>query len=561
MGKVKDMEETALIKAFRRLSQGSKQSVQNGHSLDDFDQYMHVDRPIDRTVRKSMDAIREQGGGILFLVGSAGDGKSHMISKLKEDYTDFEFRNDASESPWPNIKSIEALKIFLQDYKDTTIGTTSTKMLVAINMGKLCAFIDDSEVKNGFSEVVKCAETLFDEDNLRHEEKPRIKIVSFANHQIFELFPEKVENTYPVDSLFIKTVLNKITSVSYNNFFRDAYLKSKPIGSDFDPCYVNYQLLCMPEIQNAIVMIVIEAIIRFKLMLTPRELFDFLYRIVVPDCYAEYNPSKNFFQSLLPTILFAGGENKILKCISLLDPLKFGSIDHNDYLSELFTSISMPEDDDLGKLKGNIDDHFFDILDEFYKNNRNNVEDISKLLFRLKHLLNYHSESPEYRSFLSILCGYYANDADKLFPLYEIIQQSLPHFYGSYTDKTNIIPLDIQGKEYKLFVSCDNLMPDPQFDVPFSENNRNQFVIEIDTKWKVKEQISLKVEYQLYEYLCKLQRGKLAQTDDRNHNLSLSEFIGKLVKQTNYQEKILILTPDNQQLTLSRTFGKKITLK
>lgn len=137
------MDDTALIKAFRRLSQGSKQSVQNGKELDDFDRYLHIDRPIDKAVRDAMDSIRKEGGGILFLVGSAGDGKSHIISSLKKDYTDFEFRNDASESPWPNIESIDALKIFLTDFKDATLHSTSTKMLVAINMGKLSAFIDD----------------------------------------------------------------------------------------------------------------------------------------------------------------------------------------------------------------------------------------------------------------------------------------------------------------------------------------------------------------------------------------------------------------------------------
>ena len=74
------MDDTELVKAFRRLSQGSKQSVQSGKELDDFDKLLHVDRPIDRAVRDAMDGIRMEGGGILFLVGSAGDGKSHMIS-------------------------------------------------------------------------------------------------------------------------------------------------------------------------------------------------------------------------------------------------------------------------------------------------------------------------------------------------------------------------------------------------------------------------------------------------------------------------------------------------
>lgn len=225
------MDDTALIKVFKRLCQGSNQSVQNGIILDDFDRYMHVDRPIDNAVRKAMEDIRQEGGGILFLVGSAGDGKSHMISTLKNEYNDFEFRNDASESPWPNVESIDALKIFLNNFKDATLHTTTSKMLVAINMGKLSAFIDDEQVKTEFAEIAKCAKTLFDEDNLHHDETERVRIVSFANHQIFELYPEKKDEVYPIGSNFIKIVLDKITSKSYDNIFRNAFNSSKPIGS------------------------------------------------------------------------------------------------------------------------------------------------------------------------------------------------------------------------------------------------------------------------------------------------------------------------------------------
>lgn len=555
------MNETALIKAFKRLSQGSKQSVQCGLELDDFDEYMHVDRPIDKAVRKAMDSIRLNGGGILFLVGSAGDGKSHMISTLKKDYTDFEFRNDASESPWRTVSSIDALKIFLTDFKDITLHSTKTKMLVAINMGKLSAFVDDPDVQTEFKEITECAKTLFDEDNLRHKETEYVKIVSFANHQIFEIFPEQKNVLYPVDSHFIKTVLRKITNKAYNNLFCTAYNNSIPLGTDFDPCYVNYQFLCIPEIQDAIVKFIIEAIIRFKLTLTPRELFDFIYRIIVPENFTTFNPSKDFFKSLLPNILFAGGDNKILRCLAKLDPLKHGNIKHNDYLSELFTSISLPKEDCFNTLNGKIHSRFFMIIDEYYKNNRNNIEDISKLLFHIKHLMEYHSESEEYRAFLQILCGYYANDEERLYPLYETIQNCIPHFYGSYTDKTNIVPLNIRGREYKLFASCDNLKAIPAETVPFDTNNRNKFVVEIDTLWKITTPIFLKVEFQLYESLCKIQRGKLAQTDDRNRNLSFSEFINNLVKQTDFKDKIIIITSDNHQLVLSKTFGKKITLQ
>ena len=168
------MEDTALIKVFRRLSQGSKQSVQSGKELDAFDKYMHVDRPIDKVVRDAMNDIQQEGGGILFLVGSAGDGKSHMISTLNKEYPDFMFKNDASESPWPTVDSIDALKIFLADFKDATLQSTTSKMLVAINMGKLSAFIDDAEVQASFSEIVKCAKTLFDSISIGTSLKPHI---------------------------------------------------------------------------------------------------------------------------------------------------------------------------------------------------------------------------------------------------------------------------------------------------------------------------------------------------------------------------------------------------
>lgn len=554
------MEESKLVKAFKRLSQGSKQSVQNGQDLDAFDKYLHVERPIEKAVRKEMDEIRAQNGGLLLLVGSAGDGKSHMIASLKKDYPDFKYRNDASESPDPQMEAREYLKHCLEDFNDDSIASTNTKLMVAINMGKLSEFIDEDDVKDRFHELVACAKTLFDEDNLHHEQTERIRIVSFGNHQIFELYPEKKED-YPVDSQFIRTVLKKITDPSESNLFYQAYKASKPIGKDYDPAYINYELLRIPAIQDSIVKILIEAIIRYKLLLTPRELFDFVYRIVVPDTLKEFKKAEHFFSSLLPSLLFGGGESRILKTIALLDPLKQGCIDHNNKLSNLFTSVEIPADI-AAALQGKVHQNFFDTLTQFYRNNRRDVDNISKLIFRLEHLLDYHSESDEYKEFLDILCGYYNKDTERIEKLYDNINNCIPHYYGSYTNDDHIVPLNIQGKDYKLFVNCKDLMPVwNDDDVDFNPDNRNQFVIEIMTRWEVQSPLTLKVEYQLYEDLCKICKGKLTLATERDHNLLFGRFISELVLQTDYQNSILILSPNNKQLTLKRGLGKKLTLR
>ena len=230
-------------------------------------------------------------------------------------------------------------------------------------------------------------------------------------------------------------------------------------------------------------------------------------------------------------------------------------------LSELFSSNSIPDEPCYMKICKGVHNSFTVTLNEFYKNNRNNVEDISKLLFRINHLMKYHSESDEYKAFLSILCGYYSNDAERLYPIYETIEKSIPHFYGSYTDQVHVIPLDIQGRNYKLFVSCDNMKPLPDLNVPFDNDNRNQFIIEVETKWIINTEIKLVVEYQLFEYLSRINNGKLAQMSDRNHNLAFNHFISELVGQSDFKDRICILTPDNHHLTLSRVFGNKVTLK
>ncbi len=130
---------------FKRLSHGSFDAVQNGSQLSPLAGYLNVDRPIEINIRKQMDAVTESGGGLVLLIGNAGDGKSHIISKLKSlgKYDDFEFYNDATASCSPNMSSIETLKVALRNFDDEHLESTTKKMLLAINLGKLYYFIDD----------------------------------------------------------------------------------------------------------------------------------------------------------------------------------------------------------------------------------------------------------------------------------------------------------------------------------------------------------------------------------------------------------------------------------
>ena len=154
--------DNELISVLRQLRQDSKESVNSGKNLSDFSRYMHVERSVEFLLKTCMVDISALGGGIVLLVGSAGDGKSHMLSSLKSEIDNMGFMsyNDATESNSPRLSAIEILKKALLQFNDDNLMNTTQKLLLAINLGKLSAFVDDCEVQNDFSQLVKVTQHL-----------------------------------------------------------------------------------------------------------------------------------------------------------------------------------------------------------------------------------------------------------------------------------------------------------------------------------------------------------------------------------------------------------------
>lgn len=340
------MTDSNLCKTLFNLSQSSIESVQTGNGFSYIDNYLHTERPISSELLDRMIEIDQAGGGIILLVGSAGDGKSHLLSKVKSlggnGWSSDSFYNDATASCSPNKTAIETLKEALMDFSDGNLYLTNKKKILAINLGKLNAFIDDRDIREIYGEIAKAAAPLFDDNNSTPPlNTERVKIVEFSNKQVFELLPDN-EGYDSLKSDFLSNILDKLVvpnSSSKKNPFYTAYKEDWANGiNPRHPVFLNYQLLMIPEIRRTIVLTVIEAIIRFKLVITPREYLDFIYSILVPKELTNYKERESFYESLLPTLLYSGGSNVILEAISRLDPMKYSNTIHDNSLSLLFTS-------------------------------------------------------------------------------------------------------------------------------------------------------------------------------------------------------------------------------
>ncbi len=103
------------IEELSKLRKLSMESVENTTSFAPFKRYLHVVRPVEEELRTLLRRVNQENKKCLVLLcGSAGDGKSHLMSYLRhadpEGLLDtFELYNDATESSAPELTSIETL--------------------------------------------------------------------------------------------------------------------------------------------------------------------------------------------------------------------------------------------------------------------------------------------------------------------------------------------------------------------------------------------------------------------------------------------------------------------
>ena len=159
---------------------------------------------------------------LVLLCGSAGDGKSHLISLLKNSdseqlLADYEPYNDATESAEPTMTSIETLAEKLSPFNDENYYKDDGKrMIVVINLGTLNNFIDSEKSKNfsALKEFVLSNDIISGfSHSVGYKENSVFQYVSFADYQVFSL-----GETGP-ETAFLKQLVSKVFIQSDENPF------------------------------------------------------------------------------------------------------------------------------------------------------------------------------------------------------------------------------------------------------------------------------------------------------------------------------------------------------
>lgn len=557
-----------LIEELSRLKESSREAVEGLNVFTDFKKYMHVDRNAQMELEEIiLEANKQTNSQLILVCGSVGDGKSHIISYFKNKYPDiiknFTLHNDATESLEPNKTSMDTLNDLLENFNDEKIESSNQKLILAINLGTLNNFID-SEYGERFTKLKQfvnekkilersIADNSFDAES-------NIQFVNFSDYSLYTLKDERVESEY------IKSLIKKITDKSEINIFYNSYKTNCMKCKNKDKCPIksNYELLNEDKTQDAIVDLLVQCIIKNKIIISTRALLNFMYDLLIARTYIDiHSPmfkddisklkNEEYINSLTPNIIFDHEElSLIFKALNTLDPLNVRNREVDDFIIKFNNSVNIMDffDEYIDYPKGYIN-KLHNINDE-EKLDKKTKKELLKLFIRSYYLCGkgdiFNLKDTVYEDFIRYVYYWNKGDKAKLKGLYTEVKNGVIRWNGE-VDKGQI-NIFIGKSQVKYKVSEELELRADTTNLPSSKESRlEKFLTTIEIKYKgdgLEESCGIDIDFPLYELLIRVGNGYRPNKKDKNHFIKFIEFMNK-IEMAGSQKTQLIFTEKNRE--------------
>ncbi|GAA0121955.1 hypothetical protein UT300018_12710 [Clostridium faecium] len=572
----KDLDKKCLVQELFRLKESSKEAVEGLGEFTPFKRYMHIEREAQKELKNLIFKANESNKAQLILVcGSVGDGKSHIISFFNNNYPDimqnFTLHNDATESLEPNKTSMDTLNEVLDNFSDEKIEKSNEKFILAINLGTLNNFIDSKygerfSILKRYVQDKKILEITI--ENSEFDDNSSFQFINFSDYHIFTLKDGSVHSNY------IESLITKITDSSEYNIFYKSYTKHciDCINCKCCPIKANYELLSNERVQKSIVDLLVQCIIKKKIIISTRALLNFMYELIVPRSYIDVNSpifKKNinkinnleYVRSLMPNIIFNSKElSFIFDALNSIDPLNVRNQDIDDFIIEFNNS-----KDILCYFKNYIDypNGYIDKINkiDFEETEDKNIRfELLKLFIRSYYICGkeeiFSLKDCIYKSYMEGLYFWNKGDKQRLKTLYENVKNGIIKWNGEVEkDQINIFMGKNQIKykiseELQLKVDTSNLPKNDETDI-------KKFITTLKLRYKsqkFEKAYEIDVDFALYKLLMQIVNGYRPNKKDKNQFIKFVEFINRLEEIGSQNEK-LIFTEKN------RDFNKRYKLE
>ncbi|MGO4890413.1 DNA phosphorothioation-dependent restriction protein DptF [Anaerobacillus sp. MEB173] len=552
-----------LLRELKRLQESSQEAVENANSFSSFKNYMHVERDIQKDFEEILEktSVTERPELIL-LSGSVGDGKSHLLAyfneKAPEKLSKYTILNDATESFSPNKNAIETLSELLDEFSDEKIETSKSKIILAINLGVLHNFLTATHEDKTFNKLKIFVEEseLFTQKVTTKYSSESFHLIGFSDYQSYELTEQG-----PTSS-FYSGIFSKVFSDDANNPFYKAYendLERNVKGI----IHENFEFLMNEDVQYEIIQLVIQGIVKNKLVISSRAFYNFIADLIIPESYSEILDFEwNDFEKLnqtVPYLLFKRKERSvILKTMSNLDPIHIRSdaidqiIIEINTLSDWNTIIKKYTEHSIAK-------GWLEPLTDQEEIIEFSTVEVSQALIRLAYLTNPSFAKDiiptSYKNYMSHLYSFNKVSKKQIENFYKEVIQTIYKWRGS--PKNGYVYINKPNERYRIAQQL-NLTPSMDHLSPHKKDVLTSFKTTLTLVFLGKnndERVQLDVDYPLYRLLSDVQKGYCPNKKDEEDAIKFVEFLDQIMKFGNQNEELLIHIPvENKLYKLTKGF-------
>jgi len=268
---------------------------------DELKEYLYVETRIEKDFRDLLNS-NLSSESVIFLCGSSGDGKSEILKRYYETYSDrIRFHLDATHAFKPDQDAIEALDQLFDEHRES-----DKPLVIGINVGMLFNFASQGHPRH--ENIRSAIESYLQSGD---EISVSYKFLNFEQYPKFSIEDEKT------GSSFISELFSRVVDSNEKNPLHLAYLDA--VRTNPSTLTLNYELLKHEQVRDRIVHLLLSARLKFDQFLSARALLDFVHHLICGP-------------SLLFNNLFVVGHNDLSDVISHFDPCTIRSRSIDQFL-------------------------------------------------------------------------------------------------------------------------------------------------------------------------------------------------------------------------------------